>query len=73
MKNMGVATGGALLATSPWLNASARKKEEGLSGQKARIGMIGTGSRGQYNLDLLLHIPRHGLQGGAERPGDVFR
>ncbi|MBQ9889689.1 MAG: Gfo/Idh/MocA family oxidoreductase [Bacteroidales bacterium] len=57
MKNMGVATGGALLATSPWLNASARKKGGELSGEKARIGMIGTGSRGQYNLDLLLHIP----------------
>ncbi|MBQ4285833.1 MAG: Gfo/Idh/MocA family oxidoreductase [Bacteroidales bacterium] len=57
LKNLGLVTGGAaLVASAPWL-ASCAKGEEEISGQKARLALIGCGSRGQYHLTMLKGIP----------------
>lgn len=58
IKNMGYMTGGAaLLATTPWLQSFTTDKLEEVRKEKARIALIGTGSRGQYHIHNLLQIP----------------
>lgn len=55
IKELGYITGGtALLATTPWLQSFTTDKLEELKKEKARIGIIGTGSRGQYHIHNLL-------------------
>ena len=56
LKDMGLVTGGALLASSPWLSAFAQEGET--TGERAKIAMIGPGSRGQYHLNLLIRNPK---------------
>lgn len=56
LKSMGIAGGGVLLATSPWFSAFA--DETKTVGAKARIGIIGPGSRGQHLMGFLAKNPK---------------
>jgi predicted dehydrogenase len=56
LKNMGLVSGGVLLATSPWFSAFSEQKHS--IGSKARIGIIGPGSRGQFLLSFLVQNPK---------------
>lgn len=49
-------TGGVLLATSPWF--SAFSEQQHTKGEKARIGIIGPGSRGQHLMGFLAANPK---------------
>jgi len=52
LRNLGIAGAGAVLAASPWLSAFS---EVTLTGkEKCRLGVIGTGSRGQFHIGFLL-------------------
>lgn len=58
IKSLGYITGGtALLATTPWLASCTPEKLKELNSEKARIALIGTGSRGQYHIHNLKAIP----------------
>lgn len=58
IKDLGYLAGGtALLASSPWLTACTPEKLREISGNRARVALIGTGSRGQYHLHNLKLIP----------------
>ena len=58
MKNMGRLTGGVtLLAATPWLTFCTPEKHREIAGERARVALIGTGSRGQYHLHNLRAIP----------------
>lgn len=52
IKNIGLTGTGVLLASTPWLSAFSEQKFT--TGEKARIGIIGPGSRGQYLMSFLL-------------------
>lgn len=57
IKNLGYLAGGtALLAAAPWLSACTPEKLRETRGEKARLGLIGTGSRGQYHIHNLRGI-----------------
>jgi len=56
LKNMGMISGGVLLATSPWFSAFSEQKQT--IGSKARIGIIGPGSRGQFLMSFLVQNPK---------------
>lgn len=59
LKNMGVVGGGGLMLSSlPLLHAFAQSKEKEAEGKKARLALIGTGSRGMYHVNHLLQIPQ---------------
>jgi predicted dehydrogenase len=47
-----------LIALFPWLQSCTKEKNEATNGEKVRIGIIGTGSRGMYHLNNLLNIPQ---------------
>jgi len=49
-------SGGVLLATSPWFSAFSEKKNT--INNKARIGIIGPGSRGQHLMSFLVQNPK---------------
>ena len=58
IKDVGyMAGGGILLASTPWLKSCTPEKLAEIKKEKARIGLIGTGSRGQYHIVNLLQIP----------------
>ncbi|WP_373840654.1 Gfo/Idh/MocA family protein [Bacteroides heparinolyticus] len=58
IKDLGYISGGAaLLATTPWLQSFTPDKAKEIKNEKARIGFIGTGSRGQYNIQAVSAIP----------------
>ena len=60
IKELGCVAGGtALLAVTPWLKSCTPEKLSEATRQNgvARIGIIGTGSRGQYHIHNLLQIP----------------
>ena len=58
IKELGYMTGGAaLLATTPWLSSCTPEKLAELGNEKARVALIGTGSRGQYHIHNLRNIP----------------
>lgn len=59
IKSLGYIAGGSvLLSATPWLvSCTPEKLKEVRSGGLARIGIIGTGSRGQYHIHNLLEIP----------------
>ena len=58
IKELGYMTGGAaLLATTPWLSSCTPEKLAELGNRKARVALIGTGSRGQYHIHNLRNIP----------------
>jgi predicted dehydrogenase len=56
IKNMGMLGGGVLLATSPWFSAFAEQKHT--VGSIAKIGIIGSGSRGQHLMSFLVKNPK---------------
>lgn len=57
IKDLGYISGGsALLATTPWLQSFTPEKAQEIKKEKARIGVIGTGSRGQYHIHALSAI-----------------
>ena len=47
----------ALLATTPWRSVGAPEKRREIAGERARVALIGTGSRGQYHIHNLREIP----------------
>lgn len=58
IKDLGhIAGGTALLAAAPWLQSFTPEKEKEIKNEKARIGFIGTGSRGQYSILAVQNIP----------------
>ena len=48
---------GVALSLFPWLESCSEKAQQEVRGEKARIGMIGTGSRGLYHIKNLLRMP----------------
>ena len=52
-----LAFGGASLALFPWLAGCTPEKQRQAAGEKARLGIIGTGSRGRFHLVNLLQDP----------------
>lgn len=56
IKEMGLITGGVLLATSPWFSAFSEQKNT--VGSIARIGVIGPGSRGRHLMSFLANNPK---------------
>ena len=57
IKDLGYITGGsALLGATPWLQSFTPDKLEEIKREKARIALIGTGSRGQYHIHNLLQF-----------------
>jgi len=58
LKNMGVIGGSGIVFSSlPLLHSFAQKKAEEAKGGKARLAIIGTGSRGLYHIHNLLKMP----------------
>lgn len=57
LKHLGFMGGAALLAGAPWLSSCTPGRLKEISGQQARIALIGTGSRGQYHIHNLQLIP----------------
>ncbi|WP_286860639.1 Gfo/Idh/MocA family protein, partial [Proteiniphilum sp. UBA5510] len=56
--DLGYISGGAtLLATTPWLQSFTTDKAKEIKNEKARIGFIGTGSRGTYSIHAVSNIP----------------
>lgn len=55
LKDLGLGAG-ALTAMS-WLQSCTPDKLEEVAGQKARVALIGCGSRGQYHIHMLADIP----------------
>ena len=49
--------GAAALSLFPWLESCSAQNEKLSQGEKARLGVIGTGSRGMFHLALLLQDP----------------
>lgn len=58
IRKMGKVGGGlALLSCAPWLSSCSSDKIESVGTKKARLALIGTGSRGQYHIHSLMDIP----------------
>lgn len=61
IKQLGILAGGAaVLPVAPWLSACIRDddtEESAVPSRKARIGLVGVGSRGQYHIHNLLKNP----------------
>lgn len=57
IKELGYLAGGALLLSMPWLKSHTPEKLKEIKGDKARVALIGCGSRGQYHLHNLQLIP----------------
>ena len=58
IKDLGSISGGAILmGTIPWLQSYTPEAKKQIAGHKARIGIIGTGSRGLYHIQNLLRVP----------------
>lgn len=58
IKELGHVTGGAaLLSTMPWLQSFTPAAAQEIKKEKARVALIGTGSRGVYHIHNLLQIP----------------
>lgn len=58
IKELGYIAGGSmLLSSAPWLASCTPEKLQEISNDKARVALIGTGSRGQYHIHSLRNIP----------------
>ena len=53
-----LAGGGGLLSLFPWLQSCTSEAQKQIAGEKVRIAVIGTGSRGQYHLNNMRQIPQ---------------
>jgi predicted dehydrogenase len=49
---------GSLIAMFPWLQSCTKEAITAISGEKVRLGIIGTGSRGMYHLNNLQDMPQ---------------
>ena len=58
---LSVTGGAALLSSLPWLLSCTPEKLQELGKEKARLGLIGSGSRGQYHIHNLMAIPHADL------------
>lgn len=56
IRNIGMAGGALVLSSSPWLSAFSEKEMTNTA--KARLGIIGPGSRGQFLLSFLRKNPK---------------
>ena len=52
IKDVGVM--GGLISAFPWLYSCTREAKDEIKGERARLGIIGTGSRGQYHINNIL-------------------
>jgi predicted dehydrogenase len=58
IKDLGYISGGAtFLATTSWLQSFTPDTAKEIKKEKARIGFIGTGSRGMYNMHAVMDLP----------------
>ena len=58
LKELGLVGGsGVLLAMFPWLQSCSDEARREVAGEKARLAIVGTGSRGQYHIQNLLNTP----------------
>lgn len=59
IKSLAYMAGGTafLASTTPWLSSCTPEKLEEIKKEKARIALVGAGSRGQYHIHNLLNIP----------------
>lgn len=58
IKDLGYITGGAtLLSATPWLQSFTPDMANDIKHDRARIGFIGTGSRGMYNMHAVSSLP----------------
>lgn len=48
---------GGLLSAFPWLYSCTREAKSEVMGERVRLGIIGTGSRGMFHINNLLTIP----------------
>ena len=55
IKDAGIA--GSALAAFPWLYSCSRQAKSEITGGRARLGIVGTGSRGVYLINMLLSNP----------------
>jgi len=58
LKECGFLMGTAALASYPWMSALSQESRQATAKEKARIGMIGPGSRGQFHLNFLARNPK---------------
>ena len=49
---------GWMLSLFPWLESCSEATRREVQGEKARIGIIGTGSRGLFHIQHLLQMPQ---------------
>ena len=57
IKDLGAAGGsGLLISAFPWLYSCSSDAKNEIKGEKARLGIIGTGSRGMYHINNLLRM-----------------
>lgn len=56
IKEMGIISGGVILATSPWFSVFSEQKNT--VGSVARIGIVGPGSRGRFLMSFLAKNPK---------------
>ncbi len=63
IKSLAYMAGGTafLASTTPWLASCTPEKLEEIKKEKARVALIGAGSRGQYHIHNLLNIPHADL------------
>lgn len=58
IKSVGAIGSSSLLLTAfPWMQSLATGTQKEIKGEKARIAIIGTGSRGKYHINNLLRVP----------------
>lgn len=58
IKNIGLLGGGSMMLSAfPWFRSLAADVQENIKGEKARIAIIGTGSRGKFHINNLLNAP----------------
>lgn len=58
IKNVGILGGSGLLVTAfPWLQTFASDSQKEIKGEKAKLAVIGTGSRGLFHINNLLKTP----------------
>ncbi len=50
----------AVLASFPWIQSCKAGKEQGITSEKVHLGVIGTGSRGQYHMTNILNFVPEG-------------
>ena len=49
--------GSGLIAMFPWLQSCTKDVSDAVTGEKVRLGVIGTGSRGMYHLTNIRNVP----------------